>query len=35
MLKDVAENLPAITNLTVTPDLLTEALARLTGSGSR
>jgi regulator of protease activity HflC (stomatin/prohibitin superfamily) len=34
-LKDVAEHLPAITNLTVTPDLLTEAVARLTASERR
>ncbi len=30
-LKDVAEHLPDITNLTITPDLITEALSRLTG----
>lgn len=34
-LKEMAEHLPAITNLTVTPDLLTEALARLTGGSTR
>jgi regulator of protease activity HflC (stomatin/prohibitin superfamily) len=34
-LKDVAANLPHIENLTVTPDVLTEALARLTGGARR
>lgn len=32
-LRDLAKNLPEITNLTVTPDLLTEALGRFAGRG--
>ena len=37
-LKELAENLPDVSNLTtltLTPDVLGEALARLTGGGSR